>query len=162
VRSPPPRGLAGRSALYQHQFFAGGFDRDSHTHRPAYAPWVGANCSGIGVYTPAYGPVCGLESTNPFNYAIDPKLKTPYSENYTLGVQRELPGNFQLDATYVGRFAHRLLAQADGMQAVDFKDLYQDSCYRKPLRPCPRKSAREPRRSRPSLSSESGCQLGAL
>jgi hypothetical protein len=59
---------------------------------------------------------------NFFNYAIDPRLKTPYSETFTFGIQHELPGNFQLDASYVGRFAHRLLAQSDAYQTVDFLD----------------------------------------
>ena len=72
---------------------------------------------------PAYGPAYGLAETGGgFNYAIDPNLKTPYSETLSLGIQRELPGNFQLEATYVGRMAHRLLTQADSMQTVDFRD----------------------------------------
>jgi hypothetical protein len=62
------------------------------------------------------------ETGGGFNYAIDPNLKTPYSETLSLGIQRELPGNFQLEATYVGRMAHRLLTQADSMQTVDFRD----------------------------------------
>ena len=57
-----------------------------------------------------------------FNYAVDPGLKTPYSETLSLGIQRELPGNFQLDLSYFGRFAHRLLAQADAFQTVNFID----------------------------------------
>jgi hypothetical protein len=57
-----------------------------------------------------------------FNYGIDPGLKTPYSETVTFGIQREFPGSFQLDVSYFGRFAHRLLAQADAMQTVDFLD----------------------------------------
>jgi hypothetical protein len=77
-------------------------------------------------FSPAFvnGTPFGLASFSglAFNYAIDPGLKTPYSEAVTLGFQRELPGNFQLDVTYVGRFAHRLLAQADSMQVVDFVD----------------------------------------
>lgn len=77
-------------------------------------------------FSPAFvnGVPWGLASFSSlaFNYAIDPNLKTPYSESYTLGLQRELPGGFQLDATYVGRFAHRLDAQADAMQVVDFLD----------------------------------------
>ncbi|MGA8150525.1 MAG: carboxypeptidase-like regulatory domain-containing protein [Terriglobales bacterium] len=56
------------------------------------------------------------------NYAIDPNLRTPYSETITFGIQRELPGNFLLETTYFGRFAHRLDAQADASQLVDFKD----------------------------------------
>jgi Carboxypeptidase regulatory-like domain len=68
-----------------------------------------------------YGNVIGLLA-NPFNYAVDAHLKTPYSETLTFGVQRELPGGFQLEASYVGRFAHRLDSQADAMQTVDFRD----------------------------------------
>ena len=70
------------------------------------------------------GPVpFGLASFPPIdNYAIDPNLKTPYSETFTFGIQRELPGNFQVDASYFGRFAHRLLGQADSLQTVNFID----------------------------------------
>jgi hypothetical protein len=57
-----------------------------------------------------------------FNYAIDPHLKTPYSELFTLGIQRELPGHFLLDVSYFNRQGHRLLAQSDAGQVVDFKD----------------------------------------
>ncbi|HXX01887.1 MAG TPA: hypothetical protein VEJ00_11765, partial [Candidatus Acidoferrales bacterium] len=55
-------------------------------------------------------------------YGFDTNLKTPYSETITFGIQRELPGNFQFDATYVGRFGRRLLAQTDAAQILDFKD----------------------------------------
>jgi len=74
-----------------------------------YAPFVDA---GIPVGT----------VDNEFNYAIDPKLKTPYSIALNFGVQRELPGHFVLEATYVGRLGRRLIAQADASQLVDFKD----------------------------------------
>jgi Carboxypeptidase regulatory-like domain len=77
-------------------------------------------------FSPAFvnGNPWGLASFSglAFNYAIDPHLKTPYSETISLGFQRELRGGFQLDATYVGRFAHRLDAQADAMQTVNFVD----------------------------------------
>ena len=56
------------------------------------------------------------------NYAIDPNLKTPYSITYTFGLQRELPGNFLVEATYFGRQGRRLLAQSDAGQVVDFTD----------------------------------------
>jgi len=57
-----------------------------------------------------------------FNYAIDPKLKTPYSITFSFGVQRELPANFVLEANYFGRLGRRLLAQSDAGQVVDFRD----------------------------------------
>ena len=54
--------------------------------------------------------------------AVDPRYKTPYSELITFGIQRELPGNFQFEATYFGRMGHRLLSRSDAGQVVDFRD----------------------------------------
>jgi hypothetical protein len=43
--------------------------------------------------------------------AIDPNLKNPYIEQYSLGVQRELPFGMLLETTYVGNVGHHLLRQ---------------------------------------------------
>ncbi|PWT92051.1 MAG: hypothetical protein C5B55_07025, partial [Blastocatellia bacterium] len=60
--------------------------------------------------------------TGEFNYAVDQQFRTPYSIQYSFGFQRELPGNFILDASYVGRQSRKLFAQADVAQALNFKD----------------------------------------
>ncbi|MGA3293286.1 MAG: TonB-dependent receptor [Candidatus Acidiferrales bacterium] len=57
-----------------------------------------------------------------FNDGIDPQLKTPYSIAASLGLQRELPGGFQLEADYYGRFGRRLMQLADVSQAMNFTD----------------------------------------
>ena len=57
-----------------------------------------------------------------FNYAFDQNFRTPYSIQFSLGMERELPGNFLLDVSYVGRQARKLFTQADAAQAMDFKD----------------------------------------
>ena len=57
-----------------------------------------------------------------FNDGIDPHLDTPYSTSASFGVQRELPGGFQLEADYYGRFGRRLLMLADVSQAMNFTD----------------------------------------
>jgi hypothetical protein len=57
-----------------------------------------------------------------FNDGIDPHLHTPYSYSASFGVQRELPGGFQLEADYYGRFGRRLLMMADVSQAMNFTD----------------------------------------
>jgi hypothetical protein len=71
-------------------------------------------------------PVCGTALGSFGNYVIDPKFKTPYSYAFSAGLQRELPANFQLEVDYVGRFAHRLSALADGGQLVNFVDTTPD------------------------------------
>ena len=43
--------------------------------------------------------------------AIDPNLKSPYVDQYSLGVQRELPLGFLMETTYVGNVGHHLLRQ---------------------------------------------------
>lgn len=67
-------------------------------------------------------PVCGTAFNSFGNYVVDPKFKTPYSYAFSLGLQRELRGDVQVEVDYVGRFAHRLAALADGGQLVDFTD----------------------------------------
>jgi hypothetical protein len=61
-------------------------------------------------------------AVNGFNYAIDPNFRIPYSLQYSFGFQREVPGNFLLDVSYVGRQGRKLFALADVSQILDFKD----------------------------------------
>jgi hypothetical protein len=55
-------------------------------------------------------------------FGFDDKLKTPYSEMVDLSFTRELPGGLVFGASYVGRFAHRLLQQRDLAMPLNLKD----------------------------------------
>jgi hypothetical protein len=71
-------------------------------------------------YTP---PVSTL--ANPVQqiaFGFDDKLHTPYSEMVDMSFTRELPGGFVFGASYVGRFAHRLLQQRDLAMPLNLKD----------------------------------------
>jgi hypothetical protein len=57
-----------------------------------------------------------------FNDGIDPNLHTPYAITASLGVQRALPGGFQFEGDYYGRFGRRLMLLADTSQTIDFTD----------------------------------------
>lgn len=57
-----------------------------------------------------------------FNYGLDSHLHTPYSDTFSLGIQRELPAGFQLEVDYFGRFGRRLFVLADAGQLVNFVD----------------------------------------
>lgn len=56
------------------------------------------------------------------NYAVSQDFKIPYSYQWNLGVQRELPGNMLLDVSYVGRSGKKLFSQSDAAQVIDFID----------------------------------------
>jgi hypothetical protein len=45
--------------------------------------------------------------------SLDSKLRNPYTERWSFGVQRQLPQNILLDVSYVGSESHRLLTDAD-------------------------------------------------
>ena len=58
----------------------------------------------------------------PSFFQFDRHTRSPYSILLNLGFQRELPGNFLLEANYVGRLGRRLLAVGDAATITDFKD----------------------------------------
>jgi hypothetical protein len=53
---------------------------------------------------------------------LDSRIKTPYSETMDLSVQRELPGGFTIEASYVGRLGRQLLQSVDLAEPVDYVD----------------------------------------
>ena len=83
--------------------------------KPFYPFANSGNCPGY-----PNGIPCGLVNGLAFNEIIDPHLKTPYSIQYTAGLQHEFPSGYILRATYVGRLGRRLLAQVDANQLIDF------------------------------------------
>ena len=56
------------------------------------------------------------------NYAIAQNFKIPESYQYSIGFQRDLPGNMLIDVSYAGRKGRKLFTQADAAQLLDFKD----------------------------------------
>lgn len=95
------------------------------TPTPPYAPFSGAYCTAGGY---ASSP-CGLQNGLAFNETIDPSLKTPYTLIFNAGFQRSLPQDLILKVSYAGRSGHRLLAQADANQVIDFPDAQSSQLY---------------------------------
>lgn len=56
------------------------------------------------------------------NYTLAQTFEVPYSYQYSIGFQRELPWNLLIDVSYVGRLGRKLFTQADAAQIVDFTD----------------------------------------
>jgi hypothetical protein len=78
-------------------------------------------------------PLPAANSTQPFPYTppagnfgidwgLDNNLKTPYSESFNFSVQRELPGGFMVEGSYVSRLGHHLLEQLDLAEPVNYVD----------------------------------------
>jgi len=55
-------------------------------------------------------------------WGLDNTIKTPYAYTLDLSISRELGGGFSIETAYVGRLGHRLLAQEDVAQPLDFVD----------------------------------------
>jgi hypothetical protein len=98
---------------------------------PALNPrFAGTNVGVPTIAPPAITPTPGLDANgNPIGngnqligFTVDPGLKTPYSIQYSVGFQRELPRNFILEMNYFGRQARNLLGTLDGAQILDFRD----------------------------------------
>jgi len=67
-------------------------------------------------------PVGTINGGFPSFFQFDRNAKNPYAIVLNFGFQRELPGNFLLEAGYVGRLGRRLLAVGDAATITDFKD----------------------------------------
>jgi hypothetical protein len=67
-------------------------------------------------------PAVPLADSNQINAGIVGNLKTPYSYQFSLSVQREVASNTIVDVGYVGRFGRSLLVQGDYSQWLNLKD----------------------------------------
>ena len=56
------------------------------------------------------------------NYTVAGDFETPYSYQWSLSIQRELPVDMLLEVSYVGRAGRKLAALSDAGQVVDFID----------------------------------------
>lgn len=55
-------------------------------------------------------------------WGLDDRLKTPYSHVFDFSFTRELPKQFVVEASYVGRLGHRLLQEVDLAMPLDLVD----------------------------------------
>jgi hypothetical protein len=76
--------------------------------------------------TPPAGPAAGGYA---IAWGLDDKLKTPYSHVIDFSITRQLPSNFVVEASYIGRFAHRLLQEEDMAEPVNLRDTTGGQTY---------------------------------
>lgn len=83
---------------------------------PSVTPPVTPNVTSSGF---PYGLING---GFPSFFQFDRNTKSPYAIVLNMGFQRELPGNFLIEANYVGRLGRRLLAVGDSATITNFVD----------------------------------------
>ena len=59
-----------------------------------------------------------VDPNTPTLYSIDPRLRTPYAQQWHLGAQYELPANTVLEVAYAGSHGQKLFTFFNGNQAV--------------------------------------------
>jgi hypothetical protein len=67
-------------------------------------------------------PYTAPEGNFAITWGIDNRLKTPYSEDFDLSVQRQTAAGFTVEAAYVGRLGRHLLQSQDLAEPVDYTD----------------------------------------
>jgi outer membrane receptor protein involved in Fe transport len=70
-----------------------------------------------------------LDGSGPFLITIDPEFKIPYTVQYNLHIERELPGNIALEVGYVGTRAVKLIGNRDINQPVFFPGASTDDIF---------------------------------
>ncbi len=120
----------------------GSFGLTTLESNPAAVQTVDGSARYSGLYTipttSVSGPLVGPPPKGPFpvyspsgaatpggfaiTWGLDDKLKTPYSHLFDLSITRELPSNFVFEASFVGRYAHRLLQEEDLAEPTNLRD----------------------------------------
>jgi outer membrane receptor protein involved in Fe transport len=90
-----------------------------------FAPPTGRGYDNFLARLPATaGPADPLE---PQTFSNERDLRNPYTERWSFGFQRQMPGNTVLDTSYVGSVSHKLLTRADfNPQQLNGRRLYPD------------------------------------
>jgi hypothetical protein len=68
------------------------------------------------------GGVPDVDQAGQVNYTIAQDFQIPFSHQWSIGFQRELPGDMLIDVSYVGRLGKKLFSQADAAQTTNFRD----------------------------------------
>ena len=72
------------------------------------------------------------DPNNPSFYSLSPKLRTPYTQQWHLGVQYQLPAQTVLEVSYAGSHGLKLYGFYNGNQAVPTPDTNAPSAPRRP------------------------------
>ena len=82
-------------------------------------------------------PANSLSDPNtPLLFSVDPNLRTPYNQQWHLGLQYQLPADTVLEVSYAGSRGLKLFAFYNGNQAVPTADQTAPLAPRRPVHTC--------------------------
>jgi hypothetical protein len=102
---------------------------------PNFPLLPGSDCSipGLNVLSQGFPGSALTDPNTPSLYSLDPHLKTPYTEQWHLGLQRQLPSEVLLEVSYAGSKGSRLYGFYNGNQAVPTPDSTIPTSVRRPV-----------------------------
>ena len=83
---------------------------------------VDCSIPGLNVLAQGYPADALVDPNTPILYSIDPGLRTPYTQQWHVGMQYQLPGSTVLEAAYAGSRGLKLFTFYNGNQAVPSTD----------------------------------------
>jgi Carboxypeptidase regulatory-like domain/TonB dependent receptor-like, beta-barrel len=92
------------------------------------------DCSipGLNVLSQGFPASALVDPNTPLLFSVDPNLKTPYTEQWHLGLQYQLPSQTMLEVDYAGSRGEHLYGFYNGNQAVPTADPTAPTAPRRP------------------------------
>jgi hypothetical protein len=102
---------------------------------PNFPSVPGSDCSipGLNVLSQGFPGSALTDPNTPTLYSLDPHLKTPYTQQWHAGVQRQLPSELLVEVSYAGSKGARLYGFYNGNQAVPTPDSTIPTSVRRPV-----------------------------
>jgi hypothetical protein len=116
------------------------------------------DCSipGLNVLSQGFPASSLVDPNTPILYSIDPKIRTPYNQQWHLGFQYQLPADTVLEISYAGSHGSKLFTFFNGNQAVPATDpQFASLCNQPTANPpvTPQNCPTAPRRPFPAVDS---------
>jgi hypothetical protein len=100
---------------------------------PSANPGLDCRVAGIPALANGFPADALFDPNTPIFFSVDKNLRTPYMQQWHLGIQRELPGNSVLSLTYAGSKGTKLYTFFNGNQAEPTADLTSPTAPRRPV-----------------------------
>jgi hypothetical protein len=100
---------------------------------PSASPALDCRVEGIPALSSGFPANALVDPNTPIFFSVDKNLRTPYMQQWHLGIQREMPGNSVISVTYAGSKGTKLYTFFNGNQAEPTADPSLPTAPRRPV-----------------------------